>query len=59
MPWPQYFDGKGWENEIAQKYGIRSIPATFLVGKGGKIIGANLRGPELEAAVKKALTAAN
>lgn len=58
MPWPQYFDGKGWENEIAQQFGIRSIPATFLVGKGGKIIASNLRGPDLEAAIEKALAPA-
>jgi thiol-disulfide isomerase/thioredoxin len=55
MPWPQYVDGKGWENELAQHFGIRSIPATFLVGKGGKIVASNLRGPDLEAEIKKAL----
>ena len=27
MTWPQYFDGRGWQNEIAQKYGIDGIPA--------------------------------
>jgi len=55
MPWPQYVDGKGGENELAQRFGIRSIPATFLVGKGGKIIASNLRGPALEAEIEKAL----
>lgn len=55
MPWPQYFDGKGWENELVKHFGIRGIPATFLVGKGGKIIASNLRGAELETAIKKAL----
>jgi len=55
MPWPQYFDGKGWENELVKHFGIRGIPATFLVGKGGKIIASNLRGEELETAIKKAL----
>lgn len=55
MPWPQYFDGKGWENELAQHFGISGIPATFLVGKGGKIVASNLHGPELEAAIEKAL----
>lgn len=58
MPWPQYFDGKGWENEISQRFGITSIPATFLVGKGGKIVASNLRGPDLEKAIEKALSAA-
>jgi thiol-disulfide isomerase/thioredoxin len=55
MPWPQFVDGKGWENELAQRFGIRSIPATFLVGKGGRIVASNLRGPDLEAAIEKAL----
>ena len=55
MPWPQYFDGKGWGNEIAQRFGISSIPATFLVGKDGKIIGSNLRGADLEEKLKEAL----
>jgi len=56
MAWPQYFDGKGWENEIAQRFGIRGIPATFLVGKDGTIIAANLRGDELESALESALS---
>ena len=51
MPWPQYFDGKGWQNEISGKFGISSIPATFLIGKDGKIIATNLRGAALEEAV--------
>lgn len=55
MTWPQYFDGKGWENEIAQRFGIGSIPATFLVGKGGKIVASNLRGEALDKAIEEAL----
>jgi len=37
IKWPQYFDGAGWENEIARQYGIESIPATFLIGADGLI----------------------
>jgi thiol-disulfide isomerase/thioredoxin len=55
MAWPQYFDGKGWGNELAAKYGIESIPATFLIDGQGNIIGKDLRGEDLEAAVAKAL----
>jgi thiol-disulfide isomerase/thioredoxin len=56
MTWRQVADGKGWKAEIAQKYAINSIPATFLVdGTTGKIIGANLRGNALEEALEKAL----
>jgi thiol-disulfide isomerase/thioredoxin len=56
MTWPQYFDGKGWGNELAVKYGIESIPATFLLDGQGNIIGKNLRGEALDSAVAKALT---
>lgn len=51
MTWPQYFDGKGWENDLAKEFGITGIPATFLIGKDGKIAGSNLRGSALEDAV--------
>jgi thiol-disulfide isomerase/thioredoxin len=57
MTWPQFFDGKGWSNELAVKYGIQSIPSTFLLDGDGKIIGKSLRGEALEAAVSKALAA--
>ncbi len=55
MPWPQFVDGKGWENQFVAEYGIRGIPATFLIGKGGKIVASNLRGPALEEALEKEL----
>lgn len=55
MTWPQFFDGKGWQNKLAQKYGVTSIPATYLLDGNGMIIAKNLRGPALEAAVEKAL----
>ncbi len=43
MTWPQYFDGKGWENEISTKYGIRSIPAMWLLDKRGHVVDMNAR----------------
>lgn len=55
MTWPQYFDGQGWQNKLAQEYGINSIPATFLLDGQGKIIAKDLRGDALEQAVAKAL----
>ncbi len=55
MTWQQYFDGKGWSNKLAAKYGVQSIPATYLLDGEGKIIGKDLRGEDLEAAVTKAL----
>jgi len=55
MPWQQFFDGKGWGNKLAVKYGVQSIPMTFLLDGEGKIIGKGLRGEELDGAVAKAL----
>jgi thiol-disulfide isomerase/thioredoxin len=37
MPWPQYFDGKGWENQLTLRFGITSIPAMWLVDRKGMI----------------------
>jgi len=37
VSWPQYFDGKGWENSLGRQYGIQSIPAMWLVDKQGKV----------------------
>ena len=55
MNWPQYFDGKGWENDIASKFGIQGIPATYLIGKDGKIVATDLRGGALEAQLEELL----
>ena len=57
MTWQQYFDGQGWNNKLAVKYGIESIPMTFLLDGNGKIIGKGLRGEELTDAVANALAA--
>ena len=56
LPWPQYFDGRGWGNAVAQQYGVSSIPTTLLLDKKGRIAKVGLRGPMLEPAVKEALT---
>lgn len=55
IPWPQYFDGKYWNNDVAQQYGVKSIPATYLIDKKGKIRYKSLRGHQLEKAVEKLL----
>jgi len=55
MTWSQFFDGQGWGNKLAAKYGVESIPATFLLDANGKIIGRDLRGDDLTQAVAKAL----
>jgi thiol-disulfide isomerase/thioredoxin len=58
MTWPQVYDGKFWKAAVADKYGINSIPATFLVdGDSGIVLAAGgaLRGGALDATLQKAL----
>jgi peroxiredoxin len=55
MTWAQYFDGAGWGNKLAKMYAIRSIPATFLLDRDGKIVARDLRGAALEAELEKLL----
>jgi thiol-disulfide isomerase/thioredoxin len=43
MPWPQYFDGKGWDSLIGRQFGIDSIPAMWLVGKDGIVVTMDAR----------------
>jgi peroxiredoxin len=43
LPWPQHFDGKGWENQFAVQYGIFSIPTMWLVDKRGNLRDTNAR----------------
>ncbi len=46
--WTHVSDLKGWQNAAAADYGIRSIPANFLLDKNGRIIAKNLRGDALD-----------
>jgi len=55
ISWPQFFDGKYWQNDVAVRYGVRSIPATYLIDRQGKIRYKSLRGKQLEVAVEKLL----
>jgi len=55
MPWPQLFDGKGWQSGFGRSYAVNSIPATFLIDKKGIIRFKNLRGEKLKTAVQQLL----
>ncbi len=41
MEWPQYFDGKGQENELFLKYKLESIPTMWLLNKKGQVVSMN------------------
>lgn len=56
ITWIQLSDLKGWKSSAAALYGVKAIPATFLIN-GGKIVARDLRGDELEAKVAEILGA--
>ena len=56
MAWPQYYDGKGWDNEISTRYGIDSIPAMWLLDKKGMLVSTDAS-EDLDAAIAKLLAA--
>lgn len=48
-------DLQGWNSKFAGIYGVRGIPANFLIDGDGIIVGKNLRGPALEQAISALL----
>ena len=46
-------DLRGWSSQAGADYGVRSIPASFLVDPNGIIIGVNLRGQSLHTTLDK------
>ena len=52
MPWPQSFDEKGWEGEASRRFGVTSIPSTWIIDQHGIIAAVN---PEDPAAVVERL----
>lgn len=53
LEYPQLFDGKIWETEIAREYGIWSIPHVYLIDREGVIRAQGMRGQALEQEVAK------
>ncbi len=47
-PWRQALLGEMGKSKVVADYGVRGIPAVFVVGPDGKIIAKNLRGDELK-----------
>ena len=47
LPWRQVFDQKGWESPLVKQYGVRSIPAQFLIDRDGRVISVKARGESL------------
>ncbi len=47
LSWTHISDLKGWNNEVAEKFKITSIPQNILIDPKGVIIAKNLRGEDL------------
>ena len=56
MTWPQYCDGKGWQNEISSQYGIQAIPTTWILDKRGYVRYVGLRGKMLSDRIQELQT---
>lgn len=55
LTWNHISNLKFWEEPIAQMYGVKSIPATFILDENGTIVATDLRGDELKAKVEELL----
>ncbi len=55
LHWSHVSNLQYWQEPIARAYGVRSIPATFILDESGNIIAKNLRGPALENKISELL----
>lgn len=55
LNWTQVSDLQRWNSEAAELYKINAIPASFLIGPDGTILGKNLRGKALGEFLEKHL----
>ena len=54
--WTQISNLNFWNDPIARRYSIRSIPQSYLINSDGLVIGKNLKGNDLEEKIKFALS---
>ncbi|OYQ38371.1 hypothetical protein CHU92_05345 [Flavobacterium cyanobacteriorum] len=55
LAWFQVSNLKFWDDPVAIKYGVKSIPATFILDASGKVVAKDLRGAALKAKVAELL----
>ncbi|BAV07809.1 zinc carboxypeptidase domain protein [Filimonas lacunae] len=55
LDWTQVSELNYWQSEIAKQYGVRAIPANFLIDSNGIIVGKNLRGEQLQQKLEELL----
>lgn len=55
LDWPHWFNEQGGKNPFGERYDIRSIPATFLLGRDGRLVATEVRGEKLDAELQRLL----
>lgn len=55
LTWTHVSDLQGWNNEVSRAWGIKSIPANFLIDPNGKIVAKDLRGNALHTKLAEVL----
>lgn len=56
LEWTQLSDLKGWDNEVARMFGVRSIPFSILIDPEGVIVAKDLTGEELHLELDRLLS---
>ena len=56
LSWNHVSNLEYWQDPIALLYGVRSIPAAFVLNKEGVIVAKNLRGAQLDAKIEELLS---
>ncbi len=58
-PWPQIIFAqekeRGFQNPLAQRFGIQAIPYLLVIDRDGKVAARNVRGQQIENSVMEAL----
>jgi thiol-disulfide isomerase/thioredoxin len=55
ITWPQFYDGEYFNNAIGSRFGIKLLPARFILGRDGRIVSSGASAENLEAEIRKAL----
>lgn len=55
IDWPQVWESHGYESLLAKRFGVGSLPTTFVVAADGRVVAAHLRGAALVEVVEALL----
>jgi peroxiredoxin len=55
LPWPQIFDGRGYEGAVPTLYNLRSIPTHYVIDREGRIAAARVEWNRLETVIRTLL----